>query len=164
MHQSVVMPREKESVWDYPRPPRVEPETRRVRVELGGVTIADSTRALRVLETAGPPTIYLPREDVREKHLTDAPGHNTHCEWKGGASYLHAEAGGARAEHAAWFYPEPRPDYAELEGHVAFYAGRVDACHLDDERVRPQGGTFYGGWVTDEIEGPFKGEPGTEGW
>ena len=154
----------KESVWDYPRPPRIEPETRRVRVELGGETIADSTRALRVLETASPPTVYIPREDVREDVLADAPGHHTHCEWKGGASYLHAEAGGTRAEHAAWFYPEPRPDYAELEGHVAFYAGRVDAAYLDDEQVRPQGGSFYGGWVTDEIEGPYKGEPGTEGW
>ena len=156
--------RPKESVWDYPRPPRVEPETRRVRIELGGETIADSTRALRVLETASPPTIYVPREDVREEALSDTTGHNTFCEWKGHADYHHVEAGGKRAEHAAWFYVEPRPGFEQLRDHVAFYAGRVDAAYLDDELVTPQGGAFYGGWVTAEIEGPYKGEPGTEGW
>jgi uncharacterized protein (DUF427 family) len=156
--------RPKESVWDYPRPPRVEPESRRVRVELGGETIADSTRALRVLETASPPTIYVPREDVREELLSPAGGHHTVCEWKGRAHYLHAEAGGSRAERAAWHYPEPRQGYEVLDEHIAFYAGRVSACHLDDELVTPQGGSFYGGWATAEIEGPYKGEAGTEGW
>ena len=154
----------KESVWDYPRPPRVEPERRRVRIELGGETVADSTRALRVLETASPPTIYVPREDVREELLSDADGDHTVCEWKGRAHYLHAEAAGSRAERAAWHYPEPKNGFEQLAGHIAFYAGRVDACYLDDELVSPQGGSFYGGWVTSEIEGPFKGEPGTEGW
>ncbi len=154
----------KESVWDYPRPPRVEPERRRVRVELAGETLADSTRAVRVLETASPPTVYVPREDVRMDLLSEAKGHHTLCEWKGVASYLDAELGGRRAERVAWYYPEPRRGFEQLDGHVAFYAGRVDACHLDEERVRPQGGSFYGGWVTDEIEGPYKGEPGTEGW
>ncbi|MDP9188368.1 MAG: DUF427 domain-containing protein [Actinomycetota bacterium] len=156
--------RAKESVWDYPRPPRVEPEARRVRVEHGGETLADSTRALRVLETASPPTIYIPREDVRTELLSEAPGEHTVCEWKGRAQYLHAEAGGERAASAAWHYPDPRDDFAQLSGHIAFYAGRVDACYLGDEHVRPQGGGFYGGWVSDEIEGPYKGEPGTEGW
>lgn len=156
--------RPKESVWDYPRPPRVEPETRRVRVELGGETVADSTRAVRVLETASPPTIYVPREDVREDLLADAQGDHTYCEWKGRAHYLHAEAGGARADRAAWHYPDPHPGFDRLRDHIAFYAGRVDACYLDAERVTPQGGSFYGGWVTAEIEGPYKGEPGTEGW
>jgi uncharacterized protein (DUF427 family) len=156
--------RRKESVWDYPRPPRVEREGRRVRIELGGEVIADSTSALRVLETASPPTVYVPRADVREELLSPAPGHRTLCEWKGHAHYLHAEAGGSRAEHAAWHYPEPRPGFERLRDHVAFYAGRVDACYLDDELVTPQGGRFYGGWVTAEIEGPYKGEPGTEGW
>jgi uncharacterized protein (DUF427 family) len=155
--------RPKESVWDYPRPPRVEPETRRVRVELGGETIADSTGALRVLETASPPTFYIPREDVRMDLLTDAQGEHTHCEWKGRAHYLHAEAGGKRAERAAWHYPDPRPAFDRLRDHVAFYAGRVDACYLDDERVTPQGGSFYGGWVTSEIQGPWKGGPGLAG-
>lgn len=159
------MARPKESVWDFPRPPRVEPEPRRVRVVQGGETLADSTRALRVLETASPPTIYVPRSDVRTDLLSEASGEHTVCEWKGRADYLHADAGGgARAERAAWHYPEPREDYARLSAHIAFYAGRVDACYLDDERVRPQGGSFYGGWITNEIEGPYKGEAGTEAW
>ena len=161
---SMPQARPKESVWDYPRPPRIERDPRRLRVELGGETLANSTRSMRVVETASPPTFYVPREDVRMELLSDAPGEHTFCEWKGRASYLHAEAGSSRADRAAWFYPEPRPDFAELDGHIAFYAGRVDACYLDDERVRPQRGSFYGGWVTDEIEGPYKGEPGTEGW
>jgi uncharacterized protein (DUF427 family) len=126
--------RQRESVWDYPRPPRVEPCDRRVRVELGGEAIAESNRGLRVLETAGPPTIYVPLEDVRDGALRPAKG-TTVCEWKGTASYFDA-----------------------------IYAGRVDACYLDDERVTPQPGDFYGGWITAEIDGPFKGEPGTEGW
>ena len=156
--------RPKESVWDYPRPPRVEPEARRVRIELGGETIAESDRALRVLETASPPTVYVPRADVRDGVLSRPTGHNSFCEWKGRAGYLHAVAGGKRAEHAAWFYAEPREGFEALRDHVAFYAGRVDAAYLDDEPVTPQGGSFYGGWVTAEIEGPYKGEPGTEGW
>ena len=154
----------KESVWDYPRPPRVEPVGRRVRVEHGGATIADSDRALRVLETASPPTIYIPVADVRTDLLREAPGAHTLCEWKGRAHYFDLEVDGAASAAAAWHYPQPNEAYAELRDHIAFYAGRVDAAYLDDERVRPQGGGFYGGWVTDEVEGPFKGEPGTEGW
>ena len=156
--------RAKESVWDYPRPPRVEPLDRHVRVELGGETIAESDRALRVLETAGAPTIYVPREDVRTELLTDAEGEHTVCEWKGRAEYLRAEAGGKRAERVAWHYPEPKEGYEQLAGHLAFYAGRIDEAYLDDERVTPQPGGYYGGWITEEIEGPFKGEPGSEGW
>src|SRR5262245_10101766 len=156
--------RAKESVWDYPRPPRIEPLDRRVRIVLGGETIAESDSALRVLETSSPPTIYVPREDVRTELLSDAEGHHTVCEWKGRAHYVHAEAGGKRDEHVAWHYPEPREGYEELAGHLAFYAGRVDRAYLDDERVTPQGGEFYGGWITEEIEGPFKGDPGSEGW
>lgn len=153
-----------ESVWDYPRPPRVEPVGRRVRVEHRGETIAESERALRVLETASPPTIYIPAEDVRTELLRELPGKHTYCEWKGRAHYFDLELGDATAEAAAWHYPDPREDYTALRGHIAFYAGRVDAAYLDDERVRPQGGSFYGGWVTDEIEGPYKGEAGSEGW
>jgi uncharacterized protein (DUF427 family) len=155
--------RPKESVWDYPRPPRVEPCDRRVRVELGGVTIADSDRGLRVLETSSPPTIYVPLEDVRDGALRPAKG-TTECEWKGTASYFDGISGHRVRPRAAWLYPEPKPGYERLRDHVAFYAGRVDACYLDDERVTPQPGSFYGGWITAEIEGPFKGEPGTEGW
>ncbi len=156
--------RAKESAWDYPRPPRVERLARRVRIEHGGEVIAESTRALRVLETASPPTVYVPREDVRTDLLRSADGRHTVCEWKGRADYHHVETPGGFAEAAAWSYPDPRPGFESLRDHFAFYAGRVDACWLDDERVRPQGGSFYGGWVTDEIEGPYKGEPGTEGW
>ncbi len=156
--------RPKESVWDYPRPPRIEAEDRRVRVEHGGEVVADSDRALRVLETASPPTIYVPAEDVRTELLSEVASKHSLCEWKGLAHYFHLDVGGARAEAAAWSYPEPRGAFAELGDHFAFYAGRVDACYLDGERVQPQGGSFYGGWVTAEIEGPYKGEPGTEGW
>jgi uncharacterized protein (DUF427 family) len=117
-----------------------------------------------VLETASPPTIYIPFADARMDLLREIPGRHTRCEWKGLAHYLDLELGDHRVEAAAWHYPDPRPAYDELRDHVAFYVGRVDACHLDGERVRPQGGSFYGGWVTEEIEGPYKGEPGTEGW
>jgi uncharacterized protein (DUF427 family) len=154
----------KESVWDYPRPPRVEPLDRHVRIEFGGETIAESDRALRVLETASPPTIYVPREDVREELLSEAEGVETLCEWKGTASYVHAEAGGKRAQRVAWYYPEPKEGFEQLVGHLAFYPRRVDAAYLDDELVTPQPGAYYGGWITEEIEGPFKGEPGSEGW
>ena len=156
--------RPRESVWDYPRPPRVEPVGRRVRIEHAGEVVAESERALRVLETASPPTIYIPADDVRTDLLSEVASKHSHCEWKGRAKYFDLEVGGEASEAVAWHYPEPRDAYANLRGHIAFYAGRVDAAYLGDERVRPQGGTFYGGWVTDEIEGPFKGEPGSEGW
>ena len=156
--------RAKESVWEYPRPPRVEPLDRHVRVVLGGETIAESDRALRVLETASPPTIYVPRDDVRTELLSDPDGVHTECEWKGTAAYVHAEVGGKRAERVAWYYPEPKEGYEQLADHLAFYPRRVDAAYLDDERVTPQPGAYYGGWITSEIEGPFKGDPGTEGW
>ena len=142
----------------------MEPLDRHVRVVVGGETIAESDRALRVLETSSPPTIYIPREDVRAELLSDAEGEHTVCEWKGRAAYVHAEAGGRRARRVAWHYPEPKEGYEELAGHLAFYAGRVDEAYLDEERVTPQGGDYYGGWITEEIEGPFKGEPGSEGW
>ena len=156
--------RSKESVWDYPRPPRIEPLDGRVRIEHGGEVVAESDRAVRVLETASPPTVYVPAVDVRTELLSEVLGEHTFCEWKGQASYFDLEAGGSRAKAAAWHYPDPREAFAPLKDHIAFYAGRVDAAWLGDERVRPQGGSFYGGWVTDEIEGPFKGEPGSEGW
>jgi uncharacterized protein (DUF427 family) len=153
-----------ESVWDYPRPPRMEPATRRVRVELGGVTVADSTRALRVLETSQPPAYYLPPEDVRMDLLVPSGGRRTVCEWKGTASYFDVRTEGREARRAAWTYPDPLPAFTELAGWIAFYPARVDACFLDDERVSAQGGDYYGGWVTADILGPFKGEAGTEGW
>jgi uncharacterized protein (DUF427 family) len=152
-----------ESVWDYPRPPRVEPCRRRVRALFAGVTVADSTSALRVLETAGPPTIYVPRMDVRTEHLRPAAG-TSWCEWKGQAAYFDVVVGDRTAERAAWTYPAPSAPFGALAGHVAFFPGRLDACHLDDELVSPQPGSFYGGWITRDIVGPFKGGPGTMSW
>jgi uncharacterized protein (DUF427 family) len=151
-----------ESVWDYPRPPAVVPCEKSVRVELGGTPVAASVRALRVLETASPPTIYIPREDFADGVLERVPG-GTACEWKGQAAYSDVVAGGRRAKRAAWDYPDPRPAFAELRDHVSLYPARVE-CFLGEERVRPQAGGFYGGWITDAIEGPFKGEPGTGHW
>ncbi|HET8592253.1 MAG TPA: DUF427 domain-containing protein, partial [Solirubrobacterales bacterium] len=113
---------------------------------------------------ASPPAIYVPRDDVRTELLSDADGVYTECEWKGTASYVHAEVGGKRAERVAWYYPEPKEGYEQLTDHLAFYPQRVDAAYLDDERVTPQPGAYYGGWITSEIEGPFKGDAGTEGW
>ena len=153
-----------ENVWDYPRPPALVPCERRVRVVAGGATIADSTRALRVLETSHPPTIYVPPEDVDAAALRPAAGSSL-CEWKGRAAYFDVVGGdGGVAERAAWSYPAPAPAFAALAGHVAFYPGRVEAAYLDDERVTAQKGDFYGGWITADLAGPFKGAPGTRGW
>ncbi|MCS6939412.1 MAG: DUF427 domain-containing protein [Roseiflexaceae bacterium] len=152
-----------ESVWDYPRPPRVEPTSRHIRVVFGGVTIADTRRALRVLETSHPPTYYIPPDDVRMEHLTPT-NKRSFCEFKGMAGYYTVQVGEKRAENAAWFYARPSPGYEALAGYIAFYPGRMDACYVDDERVVAQEGDFYGGWITSDIVGPFKGGPGTWGW
>ena len=152
-----------ESVWDYPRPPRLEPSARRVRVEFGGVTIVDTAEAWRVLETSHPPVYYVPRSAITAEHLVRT-NRRSFCEFKGNASYYTVRAGGQTASDAAWTYLDPTPAFAALADHVAFYPGRMDACYLDDEPVRAQPGDFYGGWITDEIVGPFKGDPGTMGW
>ena len=151
-----------ESVWDYPRPPRVEDVPERVRVVFNDEVIADSTRAKRVLETASPPTYYIPPGDVRQAFLLPARGH-TWCEWKGEASYFDVVVGEGRVARAAWTYVRPRPGYVAIAGYVSFYAGILD-CYLGEEKVQPQAGNFYGGWVTRRIVGPFKGDPGTSGW
>ena len=147
-----------ESVWDYPRPPRVEPSPRRIRVVLGGETIVDSTRAQRVLETSHPPVYYVPLEDVTPGVLEPAGGGTTFCEWKGVASYYDLSAGGRTVERGAWTYREPVPGFEAIRDAVAFYPARVDACYVDDELVEAQKGTFYGGWITSDVVGPFKGE------
>lgn len=152
-----------ESVWDYPRPPRVEATARRVRVMFDGEVIADSTRALRVLETSHPPVYYIPLDDVRREYLVPSRRHSF-CEFKGRADYFTLAHDGHRSPEAAWSYPHPSPGYQQLADHVAFYPGRVDACFVDDERVEPQAGDFYGGWITADIVGPFKGGSGTAGW
>lgn len=153
-----------ESVWDYPRPPRVEAVPERVRVVVEGIAVADTERALRVLETAGAPVYYIPRRDVRLDLLTASSGSSV-CEWKGRATYHAIEMpSGRRVEDAAWSYEHPNPGYAAIAGHVAFYAGRVDEAWVGQERASPQPGGFYGGWVTPRIVGPIKGEPGSSGW
>ena len=152
-----------ESVWDYPRPPRLEPTSRRVEVIFGGVTIADTRRAFRVLETSHPPSFYIPREDCASEHLEDVD-RTSWCEWKGQASYLSVCVDDRVALAAAWFYPTPTPAFAAIAGHVAFYPSRMDECRVDSKHVRAQDGDFYAGWITDEIVGPFKGAPGTLGW
>lgn len=151
-----------ESVWDYPRPPRIALDPRRVEVRSGRLEIACSERALRVLETGSPPTFYLPLADVRGGVLEPAAG-ASECEWKGTAAYWSLSAPHADAAPVAWSYPSPLVDFDALSDHLAFYPGRVE-CRVAGERVRPQAGGFYGGWVTAEITGPWKGEPGTESW
>jgi uncharacterized protein (DUF427 family) len=148
-----------EHVWDYPRPPALVPCERRVRIEVDGRLIADSAGALRVLETSHPPTIYVPPADIAPGVLSPGRGRSL-CEWKGMASYL--DVCGRAA--AAWTYRRPVRRYAALRDFVAFYPSRMDGCWLDDERVRAQDGDFYGGWITDDLVGPFKGPPGTLGW
>ena len=153
-----------ENVWDYPRPPAVELCPRHVRVELAGQTLADSDRSLRVLETSHPPTIYLPRDELQSNLLVTSRARPTWCEFKGAARYIDALIGDRRYEAVAWTYPQPSPGYEMLKDHVAFFPGRVDAAWLDDERVLAQEGDSYGGWITAELVGPFKGPPGTQGW
>ena len=153
-----------ESVWDYPRPPAVVPCEHRVRVEVGGELLADSTAALRVLETSHPPTIYIPPGDVRLDLLQVSDARSTWCEFKGAAHYLDAIVGDRRRPAVAWSYARPSPGYRVLRDHVAFYPGRVDAAWVGEERVEAQEGDFYGGWVTSDVVGPFKGAPGTAGW
>jgi uncharacterized protein (DUF427 family) len=150
-----------ESVWDYPRPPDVVADTRTVEVLHEGTCLARSVRTRRVRETASPPTFYLPPEDVWQSQLVPVAG-STFCEWKGDARYF-ALAADPTAPPVAWSYPSPDPRFAAIAGWFAFYPARVE-CRVDGERVRPQGGGFYGGWVTREIVGPWKGEPGSGGW
>jgi len=160
----VTLPRE--SVWDYPRPPALERAGVEVVVELGGTEIARTSDALRVLETSHPPTYYLPREAFAPGALRAARG-GSFCEWKGSASYLDVVGGEDRdvvAERAGWFYPVPTRAYAALADHVALYPGAMDRCTVDGETVAAQPGGFYGGWVTPNLVGPFKGEPGTLHW
>lgn len=153
-----------ESVWDYPRPPRLEPERRRVVVEFDGVVLADTRAALRILETSHPPTYYLPPGDVRTELLVPSDRGGSFCEWKGRARYWHVRTAGRTARDAVWGYPDPFDEYAALADHLAFYCAAMDACRVGDLVATPQPGGFYGGWVTTDLVGPFKGEPGTEGW
>ena len=153
-----------ERVWDYPRPPVIAACARRVRVEVAGRVLAESDAALRVLETSHPPTIYLPAAAIRMDLLRPSVARATVCEFKGVAEYLDAIVNGRLTRAVAWTYPDPRRAYEALRGHIAFYPGRVDAAWLGDERVQAQEGDFYGGWITSDLVGPFKGPPGTLAW
>ena len=150
-------------MWDYPRPPRIEQVPERVRVVVGGVTIADSTNTLRVIETAGAPVYYLPPADVRMEFLQPS-AHESFCEWKGLASYRSIVLAERVLHNAAWSYRQPSPGYEAIRDHLAFYAWLVDEAWVGDELATAQPGHFYGGWVTTRVVGPLKGGPGTYGW
>jgi uncharacterized protein (DUF427 family) len=151
-----------ESVWDYPRPPRIEADTRRVVVRVGKQLLADSHLALRVLETASPPTFYLPPDDI-DLGLLERAGGRSACEWKGEATYWDWVGTAEQRPEVGWSYPRPYAEFEPLRGYLAFYPGRLE-CWLGEIRVAPQPGGIYGGWVTPEIVGPIKGEPGTADW
>lgn len=150
-----------QSVWDYPRPPRLAPDAREVIVKAGDIEVARSARTLRLLETASPPTFYIPAADVRTDLLVPAEG-SSHCEWKGRERYWSLKLLAGR-ERVAWSYPEPLPPYEALADHFGFYPQWLD-CFVDGVRVQPQPGGHYAGWITPELAGPFKGEAGSHGW
>ena len=152
-----------ESVWNYPRPAIAEPTSAHIVIELGGIVIVDTRRAVRTLETSHPPSYYIPPEDIRADVLVPADG-SSFCEWKGHARYFDVVVATARQARAAWSYPDPTPPFHILRDHVAFYAAAMDACFVDGERAVPQPGGFYGGWITSRVAGPFKGVPGSRFW
>ena len=148
----------------YPRPPRLERADRRLRVVHNGQVVAETERGWRVLETSHPPNYYFPPEDVDFSLLRRVSGHQTWCEWKGRAHYYDLVVEGEEVSRAAWSYADPTDEFAELAGAVAFYAGKVDEAWVGDEQATPQPGDFYGGWITSDVVGPFKGQPGSRGW
>lgn len=152
-----------ESVWDYPRPPRLEDSPKHLQILFNGITLADSHQAKRVLETSHPPVYYIPPADVQMQYLQQT-ARSSFCEWKGSASYYSLQVGERIEENVAWFYAHPVAKFADLQDYIAFYPGRMDSCTLDGELVQAQPGDFYGGWITSEIVGPFKGGLGTWGW
>lgn len=152
-----------ESVWDYPRPPRLESSPKRIRIVIDDIVIADSTATFRVLETSHPPVFYIPPEDVRMDLLRDSR-RSSFCEWKGRARYHHYFSPHREVVDFAWSYPNPSQRFQSIAGYLAFYPSKADACYVDEERVTAQEGDFYGGWITAEIVGPFKGGPNTMGW
>jgi uncharacterized protein (DUF427 family) len=164
MNQNRIKPGSgQESAWNYPRPPRVEDFRGHIQIIFNGVTIAETRQAKRVLETSHPPVYYIPPQDIQMSHLAECSG-DSFCEWKGRAKYYAVVVNNKKVEKAAWYYPDPTSDFASIKDYVAFYAGQMDACYIDGEKVQPQPGGFYGGWITKNIVGPFKGEPGTRGW
>ena len=152
-----------ENVWDYPRPPSLEPTPHHIVVEFAGEIVAETRRPWRVLETSHPPTYYIPPEDFRSELLTRTDRRSL-CEWKGAASYWTLSVGGRTAQDSVWAYPRPTPAFKPIEDYFALYPGRMDRCAVDGETVVAQPGDFYGGWITSNLRGPFKGGPGSMGW
>jgi len=153
-----------ESVWDYPRPPKIELFSGHVRIINDHQVLADSNKAYRILETSHPPTYYIPFEDINMEYLSQN-SYSTFCEFKGRAGYFDLiSKNSSRIQNVGWFYPSPNSKYSNLKNHVCFYASKLDECWVNDEKVLPQKGDFYGGWITSNIKGPFKGGPGTFGW
>jgi len=153
----------KESVWDHPRPPRIEKTPKLLKVVFDGLTLAETKQAFRVLETSHPPVYYFPPQDVQQSYLVRS-SHQSNCEFKGSATYYNVTIGGRVATNACWSYHDPLSGYSPIKDHIAFYPGSFDACYADGEIVQAQPGDYYGGWITSEIEGPFKGGRGTRGW
>ena len=153
-----------ESVWDYPRPPRLERSQKQIKVVFNGVTLAETNQAYRVLETSHPPSYYIPSEDIQMQYLQQNSPQKSFCEWKGVARYYSVKVGDKQADNVGWYYSNPTPEFAEIKDYVAFYPALMDACYVDGELVQPQQGGFYGGWITSDISGPFKGQPGSWGW
>ena len=152
-----------ESVWDYPRPPALEDSPKRIKIVFNDTVIVDTQQSKRVLETSHPPVYYIPTADIAMDCLSEAPG-TSFCEWKGRALYYTVTVGDRVAERVAWCYPTPTERFASIANYVAFYPSAMDACYVDDEQVQAQTGDFYGGWITSDIVGPFKGGAGTWGW
>lgn len=152
-----------ESVWDYPRPAIAQPSARHIRIEHRSIVVADTRAAFRIVETSHPPSWYLPPDCIAAGVLLSSE-RRSFCEWKGVAVYWHLAIGGEVVRDVAWSYPEPTAAFAAIRDHVAFYAAPLDRCLVDGEAVRPQPGGFYGGWITSDLAGPFKGVPGSSGW
>lgn len=152
-----------ESVWDYPRPPKVEDTDKHIEVFFNDILIADSTDVKRVLETSSPPVYYIPTEDIEMRYFLKSE-RRSFCEWKGATCYYTIKVHDKTVHDAAWYYPNPAPSFESIKNYIAIYSENMDTCFVDGEIVQSQAGNFYGGWITSDIVGPFKGEPGTEGW
>ncbi|MBT8383616.1 MAG: DUF427 domain-containing protein [Ignavibacteriaceae bacterium] len=163
MIKKVKPQKRQESAWDYPRPPRLEKVIKEIKIIFNNSKIALTKDAYRVLETSHPPVYYIPPNDIKMEFLVFGSG-SSYCEWKGMASYYNVKVGAREALKAGWYYPKPTNEFFAIQNYVAFYADKMDGCFVDDELVTPQPGGFYGGWITKDIVGPFKGEPGSFGW
>ncbi|MBD2665803.1 hypothetical protein B6N60_02311 [Richelia sinica FACHB-800] len=152
-----------ESVWDYPRPAILQPTNKHIKVIFNGIVLAETTSAKRVLETSHPPSYYIPAEDIKTEYLI-ATSRKSMCEWKGISEYYDISVGDKYVHNVAWRYIQPTPNFRAIQDHYSFYPALMDACYVNDELVTPQAGGFYGGWITADVVGPFKGEPGTNWW